>query len=124
MRIAVLLAILLWPIPASAYWINVRWTQAPANPPVTDFLIYEGSNPYSGAFVDSVFPEPDAEGVYATDLWLDDGISIYIWLTAVNFYGESLPSNAVFYPLPEPPGILQLIAGVAGLAFLRWRCRA
>jgi hypothetical protein len=113
-------SILLWLSPCAAFaeLVILTWTQPAGPAPVYEFLIYKGPEPYWGEFVDAVSPEPDAWGVYSADIQIDEGIPVYVWLTATNDFGEGPPSNANFYPIPEPRAILQLVAGGVGLAFL------
>jgi hypothetical protein len=113
--------LLLSPCAALAEWVSLSWMQPAYSAPVDEFLIYKGPVAYSGEFVDTVFPEPDASGVYSVDVWIDEidqGFSVFVWLTAASDFGESPPSNANLYPTPEPGAILQLVAGGVGLAFL------
>ncbi len=113
-------SILLWLSPCAAFaeLVSLAWIRPAGPAPVSEFLIYKGSEPYWGVLVDAVSPEPDAWGVYSADIQIDEGIPVYVWLTATNDFGESPPSNANFYPIPEPRAILQLVAGGVGLAFL------
>ncbi len=121
-------SILLWLSPCAAFaeLVSLTWMQPAGPAPVYEFLIYKGPEPYWGEFVDAVSPEPDGWGGYYADVQIDEideGIPVYVWLTATNDFGESPPSNANLYPtptnpIPEPGAILQLVAGGVGLAFL------
>jgi hypothetical protein len=85
---------------ASAVTI-LRWLQPADSAPVEEFVIYKGPAPYSGELVETVLPEPDASGVYAAGIQIDEidqGIGVFVWLTAANDLGESAPSNTKFYP--------------------------
>jgi len=95
-----LLSLLLHPATASAL-TTFRWTQPTTSDPVDGFLVYKGPAPYSGEFVTTILPEPDAAGVYSADIQIDEidqGIPVFVWLTAVNDSGESAPSNTHFFP--------------------------
>jgi hypothetical protein len=113
-------SIFLWLSPCAAFaeLVSLTWMHPAGPAPVSEFLIYKGPEPYWGEFVDAVSPEPDAWGVYSADIQIDEGIPVYVWLTATNDFGEGTPSNANYYPIPEPGAILQLVAGGVGLAFL------
>ena len=114
---------------ALAALVGLAWMHPAESAPVDEFVIYKGAAPYSGEFVDTAFPEPDASGVYFADVQIDEidqGIPVFVWLTAANDFGEGPPSNANRYPestivpipTPEPGAILNLVAGGVGLAFL------
>jgi hypothetical protein len=121
-------SILLWLSPCAAFaeLVSLTWVRPAGPAPVSEFLIYKGTEPDWGVLVDAVSPEPDAWGVYSADVQLDEideDIPVYVWITATNDIGEGPPSNANLYPIPpvlipEPRAILQLVAGGVGLAFL------
>jgi hypothetical protein len=90
--------------PVAAFAVtNLRWVQPADSPPVGEFRVYVGP-PISdeGFLVYAGLPVPDASGVYSVDVQIDEideGIPVYVWLTAANTYGESDASNANFYPV-------------------------
>jgi hypothetical protein len=97
---------LLAPVTAFAE-TNLRWTLPADSPPADVFRVYVGP-PISdeGYLVYAGLPIPDAQGIYSADVQIDEidqGIPVYVWLTAANAYGESDSSNANFYPVECDP---------------------
>lgn len=85
---------------------NLRWMQPAGSSVVNEFLVYVGPIPNEGDLVYAGLPVPDASGIYSADVQIDEideGIPVYVWLTAANEFGESAPSNANFYPLDCDP---------------------
>ena len=96
-----LLLVALGPEVALAGPTTLRWTQPAGGPEVTEFGVYKGPTPDGGELVWTGLPVPDAQGIYAADVQIDEidqGIAVYVWVTATNAAGESPPSNANFYP--------------------------
>ena len=95
-------------IPVAAFAVtNLRWMQPAGSAPVGEFRVYVGP-PISdeGYLVYAGLPVPDAGGIYSVDVQIDEideGIPVYVWLTAANAYGESDSSNANFYPVECDP---------------------
>jgi hypothetical protein len=87
---------------------TLRWEQLALSPPVDEFRVYTGASTDQGEVVwaglPSSVPSPEGE-IYTTDVQIDEidqGVPVYVWLTAVNAFGESPPSNANFYPGCDP----------------------
>jgi hypothetical protein len=94
------LALALGAVPARAA-TTLRWQQPAGSPSVTEFRIYTGAAPGAGRRVFAGLPTPDAQGVYAATVTIDEierGDAAYVWLTAANATGESPPSNDRFFP--------------------------
>ncbi len=93
---------------------TLRWLQ-PEPPPADAWRVYR-----DGQIAKVVVVEPDAEGVRSVELdpWPTEAT---YWLTAVNVYGESPPSQTVL--LPEPPVALGLLAVTIALYWLKHRRR-
>lgn len=95
-------------VPVTAFAVtNLRWMQPANSAPVDEFRVYVGP-PITdeGYLVYAGLPVPDAWGVYSADVQIDEideGIPVYVWLTAANAYGESNSSNANFYPVECDP---------------------
>ncbi len=90
-------------VPATAFAVtNLRWIQPAGSGSVNEFRVYVGpTTTDEGDLVYAGLPIPDTSGVYSADVQIDEideGIPVYVWLTAANDYEESAPSNANFYP--------------------------
>jgi hypothetical protein len=91
---------------SSASAETFRWTQPAGSAVVEEFLLWVGPTTDVGELVYAGLPVPDASGIYSTDVQVDEidqGIPVYVWLTAANSHGESDPSNANFYPVGCDP---------------------
>lgn len=96
---AALVPLTLAALPALAGPTPLGWTQ-PAGPAASLFRVYVGATPGAGEIVFEGLPIPDAEGAYSADVQIDEidqGLPVYVWVTARNAAGESPPSNATFY---------------------------
>ena len=96
---AAVVSMLLGPSTASAL-TTLRWTQPAGSAPVSEFRVFKGPALDVGELVYQGLPTL-AAGVYSADVQIDEidqGLPVFVWLTAVNTYGESPPSNANFYP--------------------------
>jgi hypothetical protein len=100
-------ALLLALVPAGAEGATtLRWIQPAASPPVEEFRVYKGPSADQGQRIYVGLPVPDAQGIYAVELQIDEidqGVPVYVWVTAANGFGESPPSNANFYPVGCDP---------------------
>jgi hypothetical protein len=79
----------------------LRWMQPAPSAPVQEFRVYKGASTAQGELVYAGVPIPDAQGVHAAVVQIDEidqGVPVYVWLTAANGAGESGPSNAQLYP--------------------------
>jgi hypothetical protein len=89
--------------PSTAFAVTtLRWIQPVDSQLVSEFRMYVGpSTSVEGDIVYVGLPVPDASGVYSADVQIDEideGIPVYVWLTAANDTAESVPSNAKFFP--------------------------
>lgn len=95
-------ALLLLTPSSAAALTTFHWIQPSESAPVEEFRIYAGPpSSYEGELVWAGLPAPGGDQVYSADVQIDEidtGDPVYVWLTAVNEYGESDPSNANFYP--------------------------
>jgi hypothetical protein len=86
---------------------TLRWMQPAGSAPVDEFRVYVGPpTTYEGDLVYAGLPVPDAAQIYSADVQIDEideGIPVYVWLTAANAYGVSDPSNANLYPADCEP---------------------
>jgi hypothetical protein len=94
---------LLWlsPCAALAEPLSLSWMQPTESPSVVEFRVYAGLSEGNGEVAYAGLPTVDAEGIYRADVQIDEidqGLPVYVWLTATNDFGESPPSNANFYP--------------------------
>jgi hypothetical protein len=93
--------------PSTAWAVTtLRWIQPAGSAVVEEFSIFVGPTTEAGELVYAGLPIPDASGVFSVDVQIeeiDEGIPVYVWLTAANGYGESPPSNANFYPVGCDP---------------------
>ena len=92
-------SLLLGPSTASAQ-TTLRWTQPAGSAPVSEFRVFKGPALDAGELVYQGLPSP-AAGIYSADVQIDEidqGLPVFVWLTAVNGLGESPASNANFYP--------------------------
>lgn len=91
--------------PALAGPTSLRWMQPPG-PTASQFRVYVGPAPdAAGEIVYEGLPARDAQGVYSTDVQIDEidqRLPVYVWVTSRNAAGESPPSNANFYPAGDP----------------------
>jgi len=105
-RLALAPALLaLAPAPGGAA-VTLRWLQPAESAPVQEFRIYAGPSTAQGELVYTGLPAPDAQGVHEAVVEIDaidQGIPMYVWLTAANAAGESGPSNAQLHPLGCEP---------------------
>jgi hypothetical protein len=70
------------------------------SPAATSFRIFKGPATDAGELIYDALPAQTA-GIYSADVQIDEidqGLPVYVWLTAVNAYGESDPSEPNFYP--------------------------
>jgi len=89
------------PVTPPATGTPLSWQQPAGSAPVDEFRVYKGPAPYQGDLVYAGTPALDAQGVYSASVQIDEidqGIPVYVWLTAANASGESPPSNANLYP--------------------------
>jgi hypothetical protein len=92
--------------PAASAQTTLRWTQPAGSAPVSQFRVFKGPALDAGELVYEDLPAPVA-GIYSVDVQIDEidqGLPVYVWLTATNAYGESPPSTANFYPEGCDPG--------------------
>jgi hypothetical protein len=90
----------LGPSTASAL-TNLRWMQPAGSAAVDEFRVYAGPSTDVGDLRWLGLPAPDAAGVFSADVQIDEidqGLPVYVWVTAANGFGESPASNANFYP--------------------------
>ena len=90
------------PPPSAA--VALHWTQPSPTAPVDQFRVYKGPATDQGSLVYAGLPSADAQGVYSTDVQISEiaaGTPVYVWLTAANAAGESVPSNAKLFASGE-----------------------
>jgi len=94
-------ALLLFLAPSAGAETDLRWIQ-PGDPAAVDqFSVFVGPTAETGEIVYSGLPVPNPSGVYSASVQIDaidEGIPVYVWLTASNSSGESPASNANVYP--------------------------
>jgi hypothetical protein len=86
----------------AAFATTLRWEQPATSPPVEWFRVYKGpSVEDAGEQVFEGLPTPDSNGIYSVDVQIDEidqGVPVYVWLTAGNGFGESDRSNVKAFP--------------------------
>lgn len=93
--------LLLLLVPSAGAETNLRWIQPGNSATVEEFSVFVGPTTEAGEIVYSGLPVPDPLGVYSAEVQIDaidEGIPVYVWLTASNSSGESPPSNVNIYP--------------------------
>jgi hypothetical protein len=108
LRATSLLWVALVPAVALAGPETLRWIQPSGGPGVIEFRVYKGPTPDDGEIVWTGLPVPDAAGIHSADVQIDEidqGIPVYVWLTAANAAGESPASNANFFAPVCDPGL-------------------
>jgi hypothetical protein len=96
------------PVPPPATGTTLSWQQPAGSAPVDEFRVYKGPALDRGTLVYAGMPAPDAQGVFAASVQIDEiaqNVPVYVWLTAANATGESAPSNANFYPEGCDPAV-------------------
>jgi len=105
LALASLLAALV-PAAALAGPETLRWIHPAGGSAPSEFRAYKGPIPGVGELAWAGLPVPDESGIYAADVPLDEidqGVAVYVWLTAANAAGESPPSlPRLFVPTCDP----------------------